>query len=159
ARAIELGVSRVVLGTAAACDAPLVAAALARFGPERTVAAIDARGGEVAVRGWQEMTGLSAVALGRRLREQGIERAIYTDIARDGMLSGADLAGIATLGVETGLTIIASGGIASLQDLIALRGLDCVEGAILGQALYTGTIELPAALALARERSEGAHAR
>ncbi|MCL6431382.1 MAG: 1-(5-phosphoribosyl)-5-[(5-phosphoribosylamino)methylideneamino]imidazole-4-carboxamide isomerase [Anaerolineae bacterium] len=159
ARALHAGVTRVVLGTAAVRDPELVDCALGRFGPERLVAAIDARGGQVAIRGWQETTPLSAIALGRQLRDMGILRIIYTDIARDGMLSGPDLAGIAALRADTGLAIVASGGIASLDDLSALRRLGSwLEGAILGRALYTGAIQLPAALALAREQPEAGHA-
>lgn len=159
ARVLDAGVSRVVLGTAAVRDPDVVARAIARFGAERLVAAIDARDGLVAIRGWQETTPLSAIALGRELREMGILRVIYTDIARDGMLSGPDLAGIAALHDQTGLALIASGGIASLEDLRALRDLGSwLEGAILGQSLYTGAIRLESALALARERSEVGHA-
>ncbi len=146
---LDLGVTRVVLGTVAIRDRPLVAAALARFGPDRIVAALDTRNGHVAIRGWQEKTDVRVLTLGRELHDLGVERAIYTDISRDGMLAGPDLEGVEALARESGLGIIASGGITYLRDLHALLGLGrAVEGAIVGRALYTGTIDLPAALEL-----------
>ncbi len=154
ARVLDLGASRIVLGTAAACNHSLVSRALALFGPERILAGIDARDGQVAIRGWQEAAGVEAISLARELCGLGIERAVYTDIARDGMLSGPDLAGVAAL-AETGLRVIASGGIAYLQDLQALRHQPGVEGAIVGRALYVGSIDLRAALAVVQEREEG----
>jgi phosphoribosylformimino-5-aminoimidazole carboxamide ribotide isomerase len=155
-RVVDMGVHRVVLGTAAVREPALVAAALARFGSARIVAGLDARGGLIAIRGWRETTGVRAIDLGRELRALGVERAVYTDIGRDGMLAGPNLPAVAALAAETGLGIIASGGIASLQDLEALLGLgEAVEGAIIGQALYTGRIDLGAALELVRRRQEG----
>lgn len=159
ARVLDLGVSRVVLGTAAVRNHALVAQALARFGSERIVAGLDARNGKVAIRGWQETTDVQAAALGRELGNLGIERAVYTDIARDGTLDGPNLAAVADLASETGLRVIASGGVAHLKDLHALSRLgDRVEGAIVGQALYKGTIDLRAALDLVRLSGEAAHA-
>ncbi len=153
---LDLGVSRVVLGTAVVRDRPLVAAALARFGRERIVAALDTRNGHVAIRGWQEKTGVRTLTLGRELHDLGIERAIYTDISRDGMLSGPNLEGIEALARESGLGVIASGGITYLRDLHALTQLDgTIEGAIVGRALYTGTIDLAAALDLVQRPREG----
>lgn len=156
ARVLDLGVSRVVLGTAAARNHPLVRSALARFGSERIVAGIDARDGLVTIRGWRETTRVGAADLGRELRELGIERAVYTDIQRDGMLTGPNLEAVAALASGTGLGIIASGGIGRLEDLRALRDLGSfVEGAIVGQALYIGAIDLRGALDLVREQREG----
>jgi phosphoribosylformimino-5-aminoimidazole carboxamide ribotide isomerase len=156
ARALDMGVARVILGTAAVRDQALVSAAVARFGSGRIVAGIDARDGLVAIRGWRETTGVRATELGRELRSLGIERAVYTDIRRDGMLAGPNLAAIAALPDETGLRVIASGGIAHLEDLQALRALgEAIEGAIIGQALYTGALNLRAALAQAGGQQEG----
>ncbi len=149
-RVLDLGVARVIVGTAAVRDSTLVGAALDRYGPQRIVAGIDARNGKVAIRGWQEMTAVEAVALGHELRGLGVERAVYTDIQRDGMLCGPNLGATAALARETGLAVIASGGIGRLADLEALSALASVgvEGAIVGQALYTGAVDLVAALAL-----------
>lgn len=155
ARILDLGVSRVVLGTAAVRSRSLVRSVLARFGPDRIVAGIDARDGRVAIRGWRETTNIQAMTLGRQLRDLGVERAVYTDISRDGMLSGPNLAEVAGLANGTGLRVIASGGIGRLEDLRALCELGSfVEGAIVGRALYTGAIDLRAALALAEGREE-----
>ena len=152
ARVLEMGVTRVVLGTVALRDPRLMDEALQRYGAERIVAGLDAREGRVAIRGWQETTPVLAVEWARRLRDQGVQRAIYTDIGRDGMLSGPDLDGLTSIAQESGLRLIASGGIARLQDLQALQALGSwLEGAILGQALYTGAIALPAALSLVQE--------
>lgn len=155
ARVLDLGVSRAILGTAAVRDRDLVGQALARFGPERVLVAIDARDGKVAIRGWQETTELAAGELGRELYELGLGRVIYTDIARDGTLAGPNLPAVQALAAETGLGVIASGGVARLQDLQALAALgDGIEGAIVGRALYTGAIDLQAALELVQAKGE-----
>lgn len=149
---LDLGVTRVVLGTAALQDPELVRSAVKRFGCSTIVAGLDAREGRIAIRGWQETTQMNASDLGRQMRKLGVERAIYTDIGRDGMLSGPNLPALLALAQESGLRVIASGGIARLEDLRALQRLGpWLEGAIIGQALYTGAIELRAALALAQE--------
>ena len=155
ARLLDWGVSRVVLGTVAVCEPAVLAAALDRFGPARIVGAIDARGGRVAIRGWRERTAMGALQVGRALRQAGVERTVYTDIARDGTLAGPNLAATRRLARETGLRVIASGGISCLADLVAIAGLEAVgvEGAIVGQALYTGAIDLRQALA--RLQGEG----
>ena len=148
ARVLDMGIARAVIGTAAVSNPALIEAALARFGAERIVAGIDAREGRVAIRGWQERTAVEAVSLGRDLRRLGLERAVYTDIARDGMMGGPNVEATAALARETGLRVIASGGISRLEDLGALAALEDegIEGAIVGQALYTGAIDLPLAL-------------
>lgn len=143
--ALGLGVARVVLGTLALTQPDVVGEAIRRFGPERVAVGIDARDGMVAVRGWQETSTVSALALAVRLQLMGVHRVIYTDIARDGMLSGPNLPALRAM-AATGLGVIASGGIASLEDLRAVAAITGVEGAIVGMALYTGAIDLPAAL-------------
>ncbi len=156
ARVVDLGVHRAIVGTAAVRDRGLVDSALGRYGAGRIVAGLDAREGRVAIRGWQETTEMQAVALGRELRELGIERAVYTDIARDGTLGGPNLDAVRALAEATGLKVIASGGIAHLKDLRALANLgDGVEGAIVGRALYTGAIDLHAAVELVQEIGKG----
>ena len=147
---LELGATRVVLGTVAVTNPDLVREALARFGAERIVVGLDARDGRVATHGWLEVSDVTVEALGHAMAQAGVRRAVYTDIRRDGMLTGVDAEGAARLAEATGLRIIASGGVADLEDIrrllaVAHRG---VEGVIVGQALYTGRLDLHAALAL-----------
>jgi phosphoribosylformimino-5-aminoimidazole carboxamide ribotide isomerase len=143
-RAIELGVDRVVIGTAAAVDADFLAAAGVEVPPERLAIGIDARKGLVAVRGWTETSKLSAGDLAERALAARITTLIYTDVARDGMLEGPDIPGALEL-QGRGARVIASGGVSSLADLraIAEAGL---AGAIVGRALYEGRFELSHAL-------------
>jgi phosphoribosylformimino-5-aminoimidazole carboxamide ribotide isomerase len=148
---LDWGAARVVIGTAAATDAEFVPAALAAFGCDRLAVAIDARAGQVAVRGWTETSGLRAEDLARRIVGNGIRTVIYTDIDRDGMLRGPDLAGALAL-QGTGAQVIISGGIASAADIqnAAEAGL---SGAIVGRALYEGRLTLPDALGAAARPS------
>jgi phosphoribosylformimino-5-aminoimidazole carboxamide ribotide isomerase len=144
ARAFALGVARVVIGTAAIENPQLVSDALTRFGAERVAVGIDARDGIVATRGWREPSRMSALELARAMRERGVVRVVYTDIARDGMMQGVDAAAIAQLARESGVRVIASGGIASVRDVEALCAVERegVEGVIIGQALYAGAMTL-----------------
>jgi phosphoribosylformimino-5-aminoimidazole carboxamide ribotide isomerase len=150
--ALELGMARVILGTVALRQPWLVGQAIEKFGAERIVVGIDSRGGKVAVRGWQELSETSAVGLAQTMRAQGVQRVVHTDIARDGMLTGVNVEATRQLAEETGMRVLASGGVASLEDIRAVQALEpCgVEGVIIGQALYRETISLPDALALAR---------
>ena len=148
ARALALGATRVVLGTVAVRMPEVVAQAIARFGVERIVVGIDAREGMVATHGWLETSALDALTVARRMADLGVQRIVFTDIARDGMLTGVNMAATAALARESGLKIIASGGVASLDDIRALadHASDGIEGVIVGQALYTGAVSLPEAL-------------
>jgi phosphoribosylformimino-5-aminoimidazole carboxamide ribotide isomerase len=148
--ALGLGAARVILGTVAVQNPDLVAEAIGRFGAEQIVLGIDARNGQVATHGWLETSEVTAVALGRAMWARGVLRAVYTDIARDGMLTGVNVEATALLARETGLTVIASGGVASLEDLRRLAAKGTIEGVIIGQALYTGAISLAAAIRTAR---------
>jgi len=150
-RGIELGVDRVVIGTAAATDPGFLAAVTAEVPAERLAVGIDARDGRVAVRGWTETSTLTTAELASHARTWGISTLIYTDVARDGMLQGPDITGALQLQRE-GSRVIASGGVSSLDDLrrIAAAGL---AGAIVGRALYEGRFDLPAALDAAGSRS------
>jgi phosphoribosylformimino-5-aminoimidazole carboxamide ribotide isomerase len=154
--ALALGVARVVIGTAAVDDPALVGQALARFGPERVALALDAREGRVATHGWQRQTGVTAGELARRMRALGVARVVYTDIARDGMLAGVDAAACAELAAASGLAVIASGGVASLEDVRRVKAVEAagVDGLIIGKALYAGQVDLAQALELARSTSE-----
>ena len=146
--ALALGATRVVLGTVAVKNPDMVRQALARFGPERIVAGIDARDGMVATHGWLATSDVRATDLARAMQEAGVLRTVYTDISRDGMLTGVNVAASVELARASGLRVIASGGVASLDDIRALaaRQADGVEGVIVGQALYTGRFTLPQAL-------------
>jgi phosphoribosylformimino-5-aminoimidazole carboxamide ribotide isomerase len=150
AQLLDLGVARVILGTVAVREPVVVQEALARHGAERVAVGIDARGGEVAIHGWAEGSGVQALALAQQMRSLGVERVVYTDVARDGMLQGVNVAATAELARESGLRVIASGGVASLEDIRALRAraAEGIEGVIVGMALYRGTLRLPEALAL-----------
>jgi phosphoribosylformimino-5-aminoimidazole carboxamide ribotide isomerase len=144
---LGLGIDRVVLGTAALRDPGLVRRAAADH-PGRIVVAIDARGGKVAVEGWAEITDLDAAELARRFAESGVAAIIYTDIDRDGTLSGVDPAKVRALADAIPIPVIASGGIGSLDDIAALR-LHGIAGAICGRALYDGRLDSRAALRVA----------
>jgi phosphoribosylformimino-5-aminoimidazole carboxamide ribotide isomerase len=144
--ALKLGATRAIVGTVAVQKPDLVAEAVARFGAERIVVGIDARDGQVATHGWLGTSDTTAIALGREMRSRGVVRVVYTDIARDGMLTGVNLEATAALARETGLQVIASGGVASLEDVARLQAQDGVEGVIIGQALYTGAVSLADAI-------------
>jgi phosphoribosylformimino-5-aminoimidazole carboxamide ribotide isomerase len=149
--ALGLGLARVILGTVAVEEPSLVAEAVQRFGAKRIVVGIDARRGRAATHGWQEISSISATELAFRVRELGVERVVYTDIARDGMLGGVNVEAVRELAQRTGLKVIASGGVSSLDDLCRLKEVEAsgVEGVIIGQALYTGALELREAIEIA----------
>jgi phosphoribosylformimino-5-aminoimidazole carboxamide ribotide isomerase len=142
---LDLGAARVVIGTAAAVDPSFVASAVSAAGSERLAVGIDTREGKVALRGWTETSTEPAEELARRVVADGIDTVIYTDIGRDGMLGGPDLAGAAAL-LATGARVIVSGGVASAEDI---RGAlaSGLAGVIVGRALYEGRLTLPEALA------------
>ena len=117
ARALALGATRVVLGTVAVRQPEVVAQAVARFGVERIVVGIDARDGMVATHGWLETSALDALTVARRMADLGVLRIVFTDIARDGTLTGVNVAATAALARASGLKIIASGGVAGLDDI------------------------------------------
>ncbi len=147
---LELGVSRAILGTAIYTDPELLPSAVKNFGAQSIVAGIDASGGKVAIRGWEEVTGRDAIEVAAEVHAQGCQRIIYTDIATDGMLGGPNLPALeAVAGV--GMATIASGGVSTLdnvRDVAKLAGRG-VEGMIVGRAFYEGTMELADALAAA----------
>ena len=146
-QAAELGVRRVVVGTLAIEQPHIVAEALNRFGVERVAAGIDARDGHVRTRGWQEDSGVSATDLAIQMRDLGLRTVIFTDIRRDGLGTGLNIAATKELAQASGLEVIASGGVHTLEDVIAARASD-LAGVIIGRALYEGTIDLKAALAI-----------
>lgn len=143
---LDRGVTRVILGTAAVEDPSLVAEAAAAF-PGRIAVGIDARGGRVATRGWAEQTEVTATDLARRFEDAGVAAIVYTDIDRDGAMQGPNVAATEALARAVSVPIIASGGVSSLDDLIALRDAGGIAGAISGRALYDGALDLGRALA------------
>ena len=150
---LALGIERVVLGTVALRDPELVRHAAANH-PGSIVVGVDARDGRVAVEGWAETTEIGAVELARRFEDCGIAAIIYTDIARDGALTGIDVMAVADLARQVRIPIIASGGVASLADIAALKAHEAagVVGVICGRALYDGRIDPGAALRLVAEQ-------
>lgn len=145
---LGLGVDRVILGSAAVADPELVREACSAF-PGRICVGIDARGGKVAVHGWGDVTDVAASALARRFEEADVAAIIYTDIARDGMLSGPNIEETLALARAVRVPVIASGGIHHLDDVLALAQhcTDGIQGAITGRAIYEGTLDFAAALA------------
>ncbi len=144
-RALESGVRRVILGTIAVEQPGLVAEALKRFGAEKIVVGIDARDGLVRVRGWKEGSGITALDLARQMRSLGLRTVIFTDVSRDGLGSGLNIASTRALAEASGLDVIASGGVHTLKDVTAACEAD-LAGVIIGRALYEGTIDLKEAL-------------
>jgi phosphoribosylformimino-5-aminoimidazole carboxamide ribotide isomerase len=140
-RALGLGVARAIIGTAAIENPALVREAISRFGPERIGGGIDAREGRVRVRGWLEDTGVDATVLADQLREAGITTIVFTDIARDGVGAGVNVDATKALADATGLQIIASGGVASADDVRRVRAAG-LAGVIIGRALYEGQVNL-----------------
>ena len=145
---LDAGVDRVVIGTAAVRNPAMVADVCRGHGAGRVVVSVDARDGMVALQGWQEASEVSALELAARMVGLGVERLLYTDIARDGMLNGPDLETNSNLVKETGMAILASGGVSSVDDIRRLV-LTGVEGVIVGRALYTGAVSLPEAITAA----------
>jgi len=140
-RAIDAGAARVVIGTAAVEQPELVDWALEAFGSERVAAGIDAWAGQVRVRGWTGDGGLTALDLGRRMRAQGVDVCIFTDVERDGLGGGVNVAATVELAAATGLRVIASGGIARASDVARVREAG-LAGVIIGRALHDGRIQL-----------------
>lgn len=139
-RALGAGISRVVIGTRAAAGDDFVARAVARFGSEKIAVGIDARDGMVAVKGWTETTGISALDLARQAAKDGAAAIIYTDIATDGMLQGPNLDATAGMVEAVSAGVIASGGVSSAADLARLDQIKGLSGAIIGRALFDGLI-------------------
>jgi phosphoribosylformimino-5-aminoimidazole carboxamide ribotide isomerase len=143
---LQAGVAWVVVGTRAAVDAAFLAEAGRRFG-ERVIVAADARGDHVAIRGWTETGELTVLDLGRRAQDSGAAALLYTDVSRDGTALGPNVEATARLAKTAGLPVLASGGVATIDDLVRLAAVPGVLGTIVGRALYTGAITLPDALA------------
>ncbi len=150
---LAVGAARVVIGTMAVESPSFAQELLECFGPERIVLGLDARDGMVAVKGWVEVAKVKAVDLARSMKELGIVRAVYTDVTKDGLLQGPNFEATEEIARNSGLRIIASGGVSSLEDVEKLLTLEelGVEGVIIGKAIYDGTIDLRKALSLVEE--------
>lgn len=151
AEVLDAGVARVILGSVAVKQPNLVKEACRVFG-EEIVVGIDARDGQAAVEGWGVSGGIGAEELAVRMAAAGVARIIFTDISRDGMLNGVNVEATRSLARKAGIPVIASGGVRGLEDIIALKEADGdgVEGVVIGKAIYTGAVELAAALRIAR---------
>ena len=154
---LSKGIQRVILGTSAVRNPELVREACRQFAG-RIVVGIDARGGKVAVEGWAETSELSALELATRFEDAGVAAVIYTDIDRDGVLKGLNLRATAELARSTSIPVIASGGLAGIEDVETLLRpqYSLLQGAIAGRALYDGRLDARAALALIRRWRSGA---
>lgn len=140
----DLGIDRAILGTVALTDRALLEETLARWGG-RIAVGLDARNGQVAIAGWRETSQVQAASLAVELSASGVQRFIYTDIARDGALKGPNLEALRQIQQVITCPLIASGGVASIDDLRYLAGLG-IEGTIVGKALYTGDVDLAKAI-------------
>ena len=143
---LSRGIARVILGTVAVENPDLVRAAARAF-PGQVAVGLDAREGRVATRGWAEETDMMVTDLAKSFEDAGVAAIIYTDINRDGAMQGPNVAATADLARATSIPVIASGGVSSLADLIALRDTGVIAGAISGRALYDGALDLTDALA------------
>jgi phosphoribosylformimino-5-aminoimidazole carboxamide ribotide isomerase len=146
---LEAGVGWVVIGTRAAVDAAFLADVCGRFA-DRVLVAADARGERVAIRGWTESSELTVVELGRRARDAGAAALLYTDVSRDGTALGPNVEATDALAQAVRLPVLASGGVGRIHDLTRLARVPGVLGTVVGRALYTGAIDLAAALAAMR---------
>ncbi len=142
AAALSRGAARVVIGTLAIEQPDVLREAVERFGSDRVVASLDAQRGRVKTRGWQSDGGINAIAIGRQIRSAGVNLVVHTDIGRDGDLAGVNGEASVELARETGLQVIASGGVNSIEDVLRLKNQPGIEGVIIGRALYAGVIDL-----------------
>ncbi|PKM43042.1 MAG: 1-(5-phosphoribosyl)-5-[(5-phosphoribosylamino)methylideneamino]imidazole-4-carboxamide isomerase [Firmicutes bacterium HGW-Firmicutes-8] len=151
---LDMGVNRVILGTVAISNPGLIEEACRKFGGERIVLGVDAKDGMAAIHGWDSTVMKTAVALANEMKELGIERIIYTDIRRDGTLKGPNLESTKEIAEQTGLKVIASGGISNLDDIKAVKELEPfgVDSVITGKALYDGRLNLAEALRICTEQ-------
>lgn len=145
-RLLQTGIGRVILGTVAVTEPELARQAVTRFGADHLAAAVDVKQGQVTIRGWVEQSPFPPIRLGQQMADLGLRTLIYTDVARDGVAQGTNLAGAYSLAEATGLEVILSGGVACLEDICAARQAG-LAGVITGRALYTGAFSLREALA------------
>ncbi|MFN8564213.1 MAG: 1-(5-phosphoribosyl)-5-[(5-phosphoribosylamino)methylideneamino]imidazole-4-carboxamide isomerase [Anaerolineae bacterium] len=149
ARALQRGASRVILGTIAVQQPEIVAQAVEQWGAEQTGVALDARDGKVTTHGWQQQTSMTPAEFGNEMRARGVRHALYTDVSRDGGLGGSNVEGTIALGRETGLRVMASGGVSTCEEIRQLAASGAVAGAVIGMALYERRLTLRDALTAA----------
>jgi phosphoribosylformimino-5-aminoimidazole carboxamide ribotide isomerase len=163
AQVLDLGVARVVIGTLAVESPQILDHALRAFGADRILVGIDARDGQVMTRGWEREGKLSALELAKRVKSAGIERIVYTDVARDGMLTGVNVEQTCAIGRESGLKVTASGGVSSLEDIEQLLSASVanenqpacgIDSVIIGKALFEGRFTLEEAVEISRRASD-----
>lgn len=149
---LAMGARRVIIGTRAVTSPAFVEDLLYRFGAEKIILGLDARDGMVAIEGWVEKSSLPVLDFARQMGNLGVKTAIYTDVSRDGLLQGPNLAAIQQMAEQSGLKIIASGGVSSLENIKSLKKMEPlgVNGAIIGKALYDGKIALKNAIQAAK---------
>ena len=145
-RMLELGVASVIIGTMAVKNPDVLEDIIQRFSGKQIILGIDARNRKVAIEGWQEGTEIDDVDFALRWKKAGIKRAVFTDIARDGMLSGPNIEALSNFARRSGLRVVASGGVSSMEDLELLKTLesDGVDQVISGKAIYEGKLDLKA---------------
>ncbi len=154
-RLLDTGIARVVLGTSLVKDEDFVIKAMETYGAENLVAGIDAKAGSVAVSGWVEDAGMAEADLVKHIADLGFIHLVYTDIARDGMRTGIDPKAYVRIAELFGHPVIASGGIATVDDIVALKAIEgSIEGCIAGRALYEGELSLEEAVAIAQGSRE-----
>ena len=148
---LDLGVTRVILGSAAV-DSPYLVQETCKYFPRQMVVGIDAKNGEVALHGWGDGSGINYIELAKQMAEFGVQHIIFTDISRDGKLGGVNVEATAKLARESGVKVVASGGVHSVDDVKKLLACaeDGIEGCIIGKAIYTGAINLQEVLALTK---------
>jgi len=148
---VAIGINRIILGTAAIEDPDFVEEACKEF-PKRIIVGIDAKDGMVAIRGWAEVTSVKAIDLAEQMQDFGVISIIYTDIKRDGMLSGPNIEATKTLAEGLKIPVIASGGVSTIKDIKDLLAVtrSGIEGVITGKAIYSGSLDLKEAIALAK---------
>lgn len=149
---LDMGVSRVILGSVAVKNPQLVKDACKKYGSERIVVGIDAKDGIVAVDGWGVSGNVEAKELAKKMALGGVKHIIYTDISRDGTLSGVNVQATAEIARYSGVKVVASGGVSSIEDIKLLKQYeaDGIEGVIVGKSIYTGSLSLPEALKIAK---------
>lgn len=153
-RVLNQGINRVILGTVAVENPKMVQTAVSEFGADQIVVGIDARDGQVKTRGWQTDTAVSPIQLGHSMADLGVQTVVYTDISRDGVLAGVNAQATAKLAESTGLQVIASGGVATIEDILRCQQdhKKGVVGIITGRAIYDGRIDLAQAVRLIQAR-------
>lgn len=151
-QALDAGATRVIIGTLVVDNPDIAPPIIDRFGAEAVVVALDAKNRRVATHGWQAVSEWTPIDLGKRLAQNGFRYALYTDVSKDGALTGVNIAATAILARETGLQVIASGGVAHLNEIRTLKTAgDGINGVVIGRALYAGIFTLEEALRVANE--------